>query len=259
MAVEQRVIALIRSLKMTSLHRCRSWAIVLSFSVLLLRPTLVLADTFHNPTRDTRQFGVSGPTIAYAVLGDSTAAGQGAPYEDGIAVLTARRLAETRIVRLTNFAVSGAMTRDVLDGQLPAAERARPDLVLISVGANDVTHLTSIRSVRSNIVQIIRRLRTANPDVAIVMTGSPDMGAPPRVPGVLRPFAAWQTRRINRMFESVARANDVTFAPIASTTGPLFRQDHSLFADDRFHPNDRGYATWLPALDRALDDALGRR
>jgi lysophospholipase L1-like esterase len=229
-----------------------------TFALLRLSLTLLLiAGTFRNPSRETRQFGVSGPTIAYAVLGDSTAAGQGAPYEDGIAVMTARRLAETRIVRLTNFAVSGAKTRDVLDGQLPAAERARPDLVLISVGANDVTHLTSVRSVRSDIVQIICRLRTANADVVIVMTGSPDMGAPPRVPGVLRPIAAWQTRRLNRMFESVARANDVTFAPIAAATGPLFRRDHSLFADDRFHPNDRGYATWLPTLDRALRSAFG--
>jgi len=212
-----------------------------TFALLRLSLTLLLiAGTFRNPSRDTRQFGVSGPTIAYAVL-------------------TARRLAETRIVRLTNFAVSGAKTRDVLDGQLPPAERARPDLVLISVGANDVTHLTSVRSVRSDIVQIIRRLRAANPDVVIVMTGSPDMGAPPRVPGVLRPIAAWQTRRLNRMFESVARANDVTFAPIAAATGPLFRRDHSLFADDRFHPNDRGYATWLPTLDRALGDALASK
>src|SRR6185369_5733055 len=147
--------------------------------------------------------------------------------------------AEKRIVRLTNFAVSGAKTRDVLAEQLPAAERARPDLVLISVGANDVTHLTSIRSVRSSIVRIIRRLRIANADVVIVMTGSPDMGAPPRVPRVLRPIAAWQTTRLNRMVESVARANDVTFAPIAVATGQLFRQDHSLFADDHFHPNEQ--------------------
>jgi len=244
---------------MTTVPRCRRLAIVLQVWGLFLWPTLVIAETFRNPTRDTLQFGTSGPTLAYVVLGDSTAAGQGAPYEDGIAVLTARELAKTRTVMLTNFAVSGAKTRDVLVMQLPAAERARADLVLISVGANDVTHLTSIRSVHTSIVRIIRRLRAANPIVVIVMTGSPDMGAPPRVPRVLRPIAAWQTRRVNRMFKSVAKATGVTFVPIAAATGPLFRQDHSLFADDRFHPNDRGYATWLPVLDRALGDALNGR
>ena len=244
---------------MTTVPRCRRLPIVLQVWGLLLLPIFVIAGTFHNPTRDTLHFGTAGPRLAYVVLGDSTAAGQGAPYEDGIAVLTARELAKTRTVMLSNFAVSGARTRDILTVQLPAAERARPDLVLISVGANDVTHLTTIRSVRTSIVQIIRRLRVTNPSVVIVMTGSPDMGAPPRVPGVLRPIAAWQTRRVNRMYKSVAMANEVTFAPIAAATGQLFRQDHSLFADDRFHPNERGYATWLPVLDRALDDALNGR
>jgi len=193
---------------------------------------------------------------AYVVLGDSTAAGEGAPYDQGIAVLTTANLAKSRTVTLTNLAVSGAKTSDVLSLQLPAAQRARPDLVLISVGANDVTHLTSIGSVRKSIVQIIEGLRAANAKVAIVLTGSPDMGAPPRIPRALRPIAAWQTRRINRMFESVAREKKVTFAPIALATGPLFRKDHSLFADDRFHPNARGYATWLPTLNRALGSDL---
>src|SRR3954451_19239022 len=142
---------------MTTVPRCRRLAIVLQVWGLLLWPTLVIAETFRNPTRDTLQLGASGPTLAYVVLGDSTAAGQGATYEDGIAVLTARELAKTRIVMLTNLAVSGAKTRDVLAVQLPAAERTRPDLVLISVGANDVTHLTRIRSVRFSIVRIIHR------------------------------------------------------------------------------------------------------
>lgn len=194
--------------------------------------------------------------IVYVVLGDSTAAGVGAPYDQGIAVLTTANLAKTRSVTLTNLAVSGAKTSEVVSLQLPAAQGAKPDLVLISVGANDVTHLTRIASVRTSIVQIIEGLRAANPNVAIVLTGSPDMGAPPRVPRLLRPIAAWQTRRINRMFEAVARERKVTFAPIAAATGPLFRKDHSLFAEDRFHPNERGYATWLPTLNRALAEAL---
>ena len=194
--------------------------------------------------------------MTYVVLGDSTAAGVGAPRDAGIAVMTARKLTGRRPVTMHNFAVSGAKTADVLRDQLAGAEASRPDLVLISVGANDVTHLTSVGSVRRDIEAIIARLRAANPRVAIVITGSPDMGAPPRIPRLLRPIAAWRTKRLNRMFESVAAARGVTFAPIAADTGPSFRRDRSLFADDRFHPNARGYATWLPTLDRALEAAL---
>lgn len=237
-------------------NRRQFLGVVVWASLLLAGSVIMRAETFHNPTPNPMRFGTSGPSLSYIVLGDSTAAGQGAAYEDGIAVMTARQLAKTRTVTLRNFSVSGAKTDEVLTEQLPAAESARPDLVLIAVGANDVTHLTRIRFVEHSLVQIILRLRAANAHVVIVLTGSPDMGAPPRVPRLLRPIAGWRTKRLNRMFESVATANGVTFAPIARATGRFFRQDRSLFAGDHFHPNARGYATWLPTLDRAIGDAL---
>jgi lysophospholipase L1-like esterase len=157
---------------------------------------------------------------------------------------------------MTNLAVSGARMSDVRDDQLPVAVSLRPDVVLLSAGANDVTHLTSIRAMRANLRRIVEALTAANPDVKIVITGSPDMGAPPRVPRFLRGIAGWRTRQVNRMFRAEAAAHHLGFTPIADVTGPLFRRDPSLFASDRFHPNDRGYATWIPVLNRALATAL---
>jgi len=202
------------------------------------------------------QFGESGDNLVYVVLGDSTAAGIGGSYDRGIAVTTARELARRYRVTMTNLSVSGAQLRDVRKRQLAAAEALRPDLVLLSAGANDVTHLTPAGSMRRDLREIVQRLRAANPEVRIVITGSPDMGAPPRIPRLLRGLASHRTRLTNRMFEHEAAGQHLTFAPIARTTGPLFRADHSLFADDRFHPNDRGYATWFPALFSALHQAL---
>jgi lysophospholipase L1-like esterase len=196
--------------------------------------------------------------VTYLILGDSTAAGVGGEYEQGIARATTRELERTQQVTMHNVAVSGARIKDVLEDQLPRAAHVRPDLVLLSVGANDVTHLTSVRSMRSNLREIVRRLRATNPDVAIVITGSPDMGSPPRVPRLLRGIASWRTKQVNRMFTAEAKALGLTFAPIAAETGPLFRKDRSLFAADRFHPNERGYATWIPVLNRALAAALER-
>ena len=80
--------------------------------------------------------------MVYVVLGDSTAAGRGANYANGIAVRTARHLARSRPVLLVNLAVSGARVADVARDQLPAAVRLKPDLVLLAVGANDATHFT---------------------------------------------------------------------------------------------------------------------
>jgi lysophospholipase L1-like esterase len=191
--------------------------------------------------------------LTYVVLGDSTAAGVGGDYQRGIAVATSQHLGARRKVAMTNLGVSGAKMRDVVAGQLAAAEALHPDLVLLAAGANDVTHLTPVASIRSSLLEIVRRLRSANKDVTIVITGSPDMGAPPRIPRLLRPIAGWRTRKVNRMFRAVAASEHLVFAPIADETGPQFRRDPSLFDADRFHPNDRGYATWIAVLDRVVD------
>jgi len=203
-------------------------------------------------------FGSSINARTYVVMGDSTAAGVGAAYDDGIAVGTARELAKSHGVSLTNVAVSGARMADVVRDQLAAAGSAKPDIVLLAAGANDVTHLTPIGSMEKNLRTVVAALRAANPDVAIVVTGSPDMSTPPRVPRLLRRIAGWRSRHVNAMFRRVASELDVTFAPIADETGPLFARDRTLFDTDRFHPNARGYALWIAVLNSALDRALDR-
>jgi lysophospholipase L1-like esterase len=201
-------------------------------------------------------FGTSGPPLTYLVLGDSTAAGVGGSYDSGIAVSTAKELGQRHRVTMTNVAVSGARLSDVRSRQLPRVTTLRPDLVLLSAGANDVTHLTGIGSMRTDLRAIVQTLVAANPEVKIVITGSPDMGSPPRIPWPLQSLASARTKQVNRMFRAEAAALRLTFAPIAEVTGPMFRRDRSLFAADRFHPNDRGYATWIPVLNEALVKAL---
>lgn len=198
----------------------------------------------------------AGPPIRYLVLGDSTAVGVGGDYERGIVLETARHLAKNRRVDLLNLAVSGARFRDVLREQLARARGWKPDLVLLDVGANDATHLTSSRSLRRDLEEIIRLILAENCEARIVVTGSPDMGAPPRIPFFLRGIAAARARRINEIARAAVSDHDLTFAPIADRTGQAFRSDRTLFHPDRFHPNDRGYALWVPVLIEAIDIAL---
>jgi lysophospholipase L1-like esterase len=206
---------------------------------------------FQNPSHEPRRFSGGGEPLTYVVIGDSTAAGQGAAYDDGIAVGTARDLAKARAVSLINLGISGARMADVVRDQLGEAERAKPDVVLVAAGANDVTHLTPIGSMERNVRTIVAGLRAANPNVKIVVTGSPDMSTPPRIPRLLRGVAGWRTRAVNRMFERVAAESQLAFAPIAKQTGPLFARDRTLFDTDDFHPNARGYATWIDVINGA--------
>ena len=216
------------------------------------------SQVFQNPSPGPVVFGSEGPLLTYLVMGDSTAAGQGAAYADGIAMGTTATLAKARHVAMTNLSVSGARVSDVFRDQLPAAQQLHPDLVLLSVSANDVTHLTSIASMKVNFLRIVRGLKAANPRVAIVVTGSPEMGAPPRIPRLFRGWASRRTEAVNVMVQRLSEEEQLTFAPIAAATGPLFRRDLTLFGPDRFHPNARGYATWIPVLNEAIARAMGR-
>ncbi len=202
-------------------------------------------------------FGAGGETLRYLVLGDSTAVAQGGDYERGIAVETAGHLAlGGRGVELTNVGVSGARVHDVLTEQIPRADLAHADLVLVDAGANDVVHLTPSGAVARDLERIVETLLRANCKMRIVVTGSPDMSTPPRIPRLLRGLAGARSRSVNRIAQEVVKRHGLTFAPIAERTGPIFARDPTLFSADRFHPNERGYAVWIPVLNEALDRAL---
>ena len=237
-------------------------AVVLLLAVLGIEALIAIStvpdDGYRAPSQAPRSFGEGAARpLRFVVLGDSTGAGRGAPYERGIAVTTARRLAaKRRPVTLTNLAVSGARFDDVRRDQLPAAARLRPELVLVAAGANDVTALTRLGAVRDDVRAIADRLRTARCDVAIVLTASPDVGSAPRLAQPLRTVAGWRTRQLNDAVEDVARDRGLVVAAIAERTGRRFRADRSLFAADGFHPSARGYATWTPVIEAAFDRAL---
>jgi lysophospholipase L1-like esterase len=201
----------------------------------------------------------AGEPLRYLILGDSTAVAEGGTYASGIAVETARHLAAGRRVEMVNLGVSGAQTRDVLREQVPRVGAFVPDVVLLDFGANDVTHLTPARSVERDLREIVEALVAINCRVRIVVTGSPDMSAPPRIPRLLRGAAGWRTDVLNRVFRREVARYGLTFAPVAAMTGPLFQRDKTLFSGDAFHPNDRGYGTWIVVINGALDEALARQ
>lgn len=212
---------------------------------------------FSNPDRAPKIIGEGDPSLTYVVMGDSTAAGQGADYAQGIAMRTARGLAGAGAIRLVNTGVSGARMKDVLDDQLPAAVAVRPDIVLVSAGANDVTHLTSPAKVSAQLREVIAGLQAANPQVRIVITGAPAMSTIPRFLWPLSSLAGLQTERVNARLRPLADGKTVLFAELARKTSDDFSsRPDELFAADRFHPNAEGYRVWADALAPDLKEAV---
>lgn len=206
--------------------------------------------------RVAERYGSAGASLTYVVMGDSTSVGQGGNYDLGFARATARYLGRMRRVTFYNVGISGARSADVVTKQLPAAVSLKPDFVLIAVGANDVTHLTSSSKVRTSLQTTIRALQAANPAVKIVLTGSPQMGSVARFPQPFKALEKLRTGTINKVIAQVAADNQVVVAPLAADTGAIFASHPELYAQDKFHPSTAGYSVWIPVLERAIDKAF---
>ncbi len=206
-----------------------------------------------NIPRASESYGTTGSSLQYVVLGDSTGVGQGGDYGRGIARSTARQLGQTHRVTLTNLAVSGARSKDVLDKQIPRAVTIEPDVVMIAISANDITHFTPTKQIVNNVRQILAALQSANPAVKIVLTGSPQMGSVPRFPQPIRYIAGVRTGQVNKALDNLLVDGRVLRAPIAEQTGPIFMKHPELFAPDKFHPDNDGYAIWIPVLVKTFD------
>lgn len=177
-------------------------------------------------------------------IGDSTAYGVGVVR--GSAAV-ASLVADARDERVTNLAVSGATLSDVLVDQVPQVAAEQPDIVYVSAGANDVTHLTGTDSFRRDYARLLDGLP---PGIPVVVLGVPDMGAPPRLLQPLRAIAGLRGRQLDDLVRAAARTrDDATYVDIAGPTGPRFRADPDrFFADDGYHPNAAGYRLWADAV-----------
>ncbi len=211
------------------------------------------------PASDSIYGAGVGKPVDLALVGDSSAAGLGAddPERTPGAVL-ARGLSAVsgRPVRLTTVAVVGAMSAD-LDHQVDdLLERARPDVVVVMVGANDVTHRVRPGVAVRSLALAVERLVAEGSQV--VVGTCPDLGTIEPVPQPLRLIA----RRLSR---DLAAAQTVAAVEAGARTvslgdllGPEFRRvPHEMFSADRFHPSSAGYAAAAAAVLPSVCAALG--
>jgi lysophospholipase L1-like esterase len=210
-----------------------------------------------------------GAPIEMAMLGDSSAVGLGAedPRQSPAAVVASGLAAMSgRPVRLTVVAVVGAESRhldeqiDRLLGTVP-----EPDVAVMMIGANDVTHrLKPSVSVRA-LEGAVRRLREHGAEV--VVGTCPDLGTIEPIAQPLR----WLARRWSREMAAaqtigVIEAGGRTVS-LGDLLGPEFySRPREMFSADRFHPSAAGYAraaaALLPSVCAALDilpDGVTRR
>ncbi|MEQ6900216.1 SGNH/GDSL hydrolase family protein [Nocardioides sp. YIM 152588] len=200
-----------------------------------------------------------GDPLDLLLLGDSIAAGLGAERrKDTLGGRLSRGLAKElqRSVRLHTGAVVGSESSD-LAGQIDALPPDyAPDLAVIVVGGNDVTHRVPVATSVRHLEEAIARLRERGAHV--VVGTCPDLGALRPVPQPLRTLGSRMSRQLAAAQAAAAVRSGAHAISLAHVVGPYFvANPEEMFSMDRFHPSATGYKRTAKALLPSLLTALG--
>jgi lysophospholipase L1-like esterase len=202
--------------------------------------------------------GRPGPALKVALLGDSSAAGYGvATVEETPGANLASGLAEgaDRRVYLRSVAFVGAQTRD-LSRQIDRALGIEPQVAVIMIGANDVTHSRLPSESVRLLEAAVRRLREAGAEV--VVGTCPDLGTIEPIAPPLRQVARLWSRRLATAQTIATVEAGGRSVSLGSVLGPEFEATPALFfGPDRFHPSAAGYATLASVLLPSVLAAVG--
>jgi acyl-CoA thioesterase I len=168
-----------------------------------------------------------GDDRVIVALGDSLTAGLGvAPDEAYPALLQARLRREGFVYRVINAGVSGDTTAGGLR-RVDWVLRAKPEIVIVALGANDGLRGQSAQAMRGNLEAIVARLEAAG--ARVLLAG---MRLPPN-------YGVDFTREFEAVFPAVARRTKVALMPFLLDG---VAADPRLNQPDGLHPSAAGHA-----------------
>lgn len=200
-----------------------------------------------------------GDRVDLLMLGDSLAAGLGADLPSETLGARLAKGAAKRIhcsVRLTTAARVGNHASD-LAGQIDSLPPAyRPDVAVIVVGGNDVTHRHPVPLSVAHLEDAIRTLQERGAEV--VVGTCPDLGMLRAVPQPLRTLGSLASRQLATAQRTAALALGARVVDIAQVAGPFFvTNPDEMFSIDRFHPSSLGYRRTAKAMLPSVVAAFG--
>lgn len=187
---------------------------------------------------------VMGPERHVLAFGDSLFAGYNVAQEDSYpAKLQAALRAKGINARVTNAGVSGdtsAAGRQRLGFTLDA-QAAKPDLVILELGGNDLLRGLSPEETRANFVAMLDELKKR--DIPVLLMG---MRAPPN-------YGPEYQTAFDALYPALAKEYDAALIPFWLES---IYQDQSLFQQDRIHPTEDGIEALVGATVAQVAGAI---
>jgi len=128
------------------------------------------------------------------------------------------------------------------------------DVVLISIGVNDVTGLSSTRHWQEGLQRLVMELRNRWPDARVIFAGLPPMSKFPLPPQPLRFTLGLRAKRLDAITVEIV-ANQLNMQHVPTRIDPA----HQDFCEDGFHPSATACSFWAEELALQLkSDTLAK-
>ncbi|HEY8815747.1 MAG TPA: SGNH/GDSL hydrolase family protein [Candidatus Dormibacteraeota bacterium] len=197
--------------------------------------------------------------LRYLALGDSYTIGTGASNEShNYPSLLAARLSDATgaAVGLTNPAVNGFTTQDLIDHELGFIPGVKPDLVTILIGVNDIVQGRSAKVYTRTVAAIYDAVGAlALPLGRVAGISIPNWSVVPAAAGFGDPG---RLRRLTDEFNTLAQREasrrafmwvDITEVSTSHHGSPGW------ISSDQLHPGDSQYAAWAVVIWSAVREA----
>lgn len=183
-------------------------------------------------------------------IGDSIVAGVGASeLSKALVGQTAVALAESLDCRVSwqALGVSGYNSTKILDRLVPRLPDTAADYIVLSVGVNDITSLTTLPKWRRNLSLLLAQLHAHSPRATIAVAGMPPLHTFPLIPQPLRAVFGLRGRSFEDSTKQVVIGRQgVVHVPLEFDPHP------GRFADDGYHPSEDSYVEFGRHMAAAL-------
>jgi acyl-CoA thioesterase I len=188
-----------------------------------------------------------GAKIRYVAIGDSYSIGEGAsPNESWPAILTRHLNAEALPVDLVaNPSVTGWITKDAIDRELPIFIESKPNFATLQIGVNDWVQGVDEAIFRKRFTFLLDQMLSVLPDKKrLLVVTIPDFGVTPTGPRYARGRDISKgISRFNQIVNEEAKSRGLTVVDVFPLSKKM-ASDKSLVAADGLHPSAKEYAEW---------------